>query len=73
MGKVDQDLQALDDDVVRLLALDVDHEADAACVVLVPGVIQTLRCRESVHGEVSIPAEELLVQQEICLDEYKHV
>ena len=40
MGEVLEDLQPLADDVVRLAALDVDDEADAAGVVLVPGVGQ---------------------------------
>jgi len=35
--EVDQHEQALADDRVRLAALDVDHEADAARVVLVRG------------------------------------
>src|SRR2546426_8028891 len=41
--EVDQHQQALADDRVGLAALDVDHEADAARVVLVGGVVQTLR------------------------------
>ena len=50
MRQVDQDLQSLEDDVVRLLALDVDHETDAAGVVLVAGVVETLLRGESVHA-----------------------
>ena len=42
MGQVLQDLQALLDDGVRFLALDVRNEADAAAVVLVGRVVQTL-------------------------------
>ena len=40
-----QDLEALHDDRVRLEALDVGHEADAAGVLLVGGVIQPARGR----------------------------
>ena len=39
VGQVDQDLDALDDDVVRLLTLDVGDEADSAGIVLMPGVV----------------------------------
>ena len=48
--EVDQDLQALGDDVVGLRALDVGDEADAAGVVLMPRVIQTLFRRRSHTG-----------------------
>ena len=41
--QVHQDLQRLLHDGVRLAALDVDDEADAAGVVLVHGVVETLR------------------------------
>ena len=41
--QVDQNLDALDDDVVRLLALDVGDEADAAGIVLLARVVQALR------------------------------
>ena len=37
MGQVVEDLDALAHDIVRALTLDVDHEADPACVVLVSG------------------------------------
>ena len=43
MGEVAQDLQTLLDDRVAFLALDVRDEADAAGVVLVGGVVETLR------------------------------
>ena len=43
MGQVDQDLDALYDDVVRFLALDVGHKADAAGVVLMARVVEALR------------------------------
>ena len=39
MRQVDQDLQPLRDDLVRLLALDVDHEANTAGVVLVARIV----------------------------------
>jgi hypothetical protein len=41
MEQVEQDLQPLLDDGVRFPALDVDHEADAAGVVLVARIVQT--------------------------------
>ena len=44
--EIDQDLQALADDVVRLPALDVGHEADAARVVLVARVVKPLFLRQ---------------------------
>jgi hypothetical protein len=47
MGQVDQDLDALEDDVVRLVALDVGHETDAAGVPFVGGMIEALGCRET--------------------------
>ena len=43
--QVDQDLYALDDDVVRFLTLDVGDEADAAGIVLMAGIVKTLRGR----------------------------
>ena len=42
MHKVLQDLQALQDDVVRRLAVDVDDEANSAGVVFVGGIVKTL-------------------------------
>src|SRR5487761_2210935 len=42
MVEVDEDFQALADDVVRLAALDVHHEADAARIVLVARIVQAL-------------------------------
>ena len=45
MRQVDQDLNALDDDVVRFLTLDVGNEADAAGIVLVARIVETLRGR----------------------------
>ncbi len=43
VSQVDQNLNALDDNVVRLLALDVGDKADAAGIVLVARVVKTLR------------------------------
>ena len=50
MREVLQHLQRLADDGVRLAALDVDDEADAAGVVLVPGVVEALRFRGTALG-----------------------
>ena len=49
MVEVDQDLQARADDVVRLAALDVGDEADAARVVLVARVVQSWSRRGAHH------------------------
>ena len=43
--EVHQNLDAFDDDLVGLLALDVGDEADAASVVLKAGVVEALGCR----------------------------
>ena len=43
--QVDENLDALDDDVVRFLALDVGDEADTAGIVFVARVVETLRRR----------------------------
>src|SRR5260370_38730496 len=40
--KVDQDLQSFEDDLVRLFARNVDHEADTTIAVLVSGAIHSL-------------------------------
>ena len=48
--EIDQDLQPFENNLVRLLALGVDHKADTAGVVLVSGVVQTLRFRKSDHA-----------------------
>ena len=42
MGQVEQNLYALHDDVVRFLALDVGDKANAAGIVLVARVVETL-------------------------------
>ena len=43
--QIDQNLNALENDVVRFLALDVGYEADAARVVLVGRIVKPLGCR----------------------------
>ena len=48
--QVDEDRERLADDRVRPAALDVDDEADAAGVVLVSRVVETLSGRRSGHG-----------------------
>ncbi len=47
MREVDQNLDALQHDVVRFLALDVRDESDAARVVFVPRRVQPLRLRQA--------------------------
>ncbi len=42
MGEINQDLNALADDFVRLLPVEIDHETHAAGVVLMTGVIEPL-------------------------------
>jgi hypothetical protein len=42
MREIDENLNALDDDVVRLLTLDARHETDSAGVVLELGVVKSL-------------------------------
>ena len=49
MIQVDQDLQPTFDDVVRLSAFDVDHEAHAARVMLVARIVQSWSRRGSHH------------------------
>jgi hypothetical protein len=52
MLEVEEDLEPALDDARGLAALQIDHEADAASVVLVSGIVETLcgrrRCR--FHG-----------------------
>lgn len=48
MGKVDEDLQSLQYDIVRLLTLNVNYEADAASIVFVTGIVQSLLDWESI-------------------------
>ncbi len=49
MRKIDEDLQPFDDNVVRLHALNIDDETDAADIVFVSGIVETLLNRESDH------------------------
>ena len=50
MSQVDEDLQSLFDDVMRLLALNIDHKPDATGIVLVSRVVETVLNRESDHA-----------------------
>ena len=43
MRQVDQNLDALENDVVRPLALEIGNEANAAGIVLVARVVKALR------------------------------
>ena len=47
MRQVVEDRQALDDNVMAFPVLDVDHESNAAGIVLVPGVIEPVSGRRS--------------------------
>ena len=40
MLEIDQEVEGVADDVVRSLALDVSHEADATGIMLVAGSVQ---------------------------------
>ena len=42
MRQIDEDLDALEDDIVRLVAFDIGDEADAAVIVFILRMIQTL-------------------------------
>ncbi len=50
MSEVDEDLQSLDDDVMRLHALNIDHKTDATCIMLVSWIVETLLNWESDHA-----------------------
>jgi hypothetical protein len=43
MGEIDENLDALENDVVGSMASDVRDKADAAGVVFIAGIIQPLR------------------------------
>ncbi len=43
VGQVDEDLDALDDDVVGFLAFDIGDKADTAGIMLVARVVEALR------------------------------
>ena len=44
MGEVDEDLEALADDLVALFAADVRDQSHAAGIVLIARMIEALRC-----------------------------
>jgi hypothetical protein len=48
MGEVDKYLQSLQYDIVGLLAFNINHEADTAGVVFVPGIVKSLLDWESI-------------------------
>jgi len=50
MRQVDEDLYALLDDLMALLATNTGDKADAASVVLVRRIIKTLRRRQTIIG-----------------------
>ena len=50
VGEVDEDLDALADDLVRAFATDVGDEADAAGIVFVDGTVEPLRAGEVWSG-----------------------
>ena len=54
MGQINQQLQALLDDVVAFLSLDIRDEADTARVVLVARVVKPLRLRKSFRRGIFI-------------------
>jgi hypothetical protein len=47
MGQIDQNLHALEHDVVRFAALNARHKSDAASVVLVLGPVESLSLRQA--------------------------
>jgi hypothetical protein len=50
MSQVDEDLQSLFNDVVRLLALNINDKTDATGIVFVAWIVETLLNRESDHA-----------------------
>ena len=50
MCQVNEDLDAFPHDIVRLMAIQIDHEAHAAGVVFLAGVIQPLGSRRVKHS-----------------------
>src|SRR5207237_10650199 len=51
MLQVEQNLERLDDDVMRLAALEIDDEADAARIMFVAWIVESLGWRlDRVHG-----------------------
>jgi hypothetical protein len=55
VGQVDQNLDALQNDIVGFLTVDIGDKANAASIVLVGGVIEPLAGRKS-GGEHSFPS-----------------
>jgi hypothetical protein len=51
MDQVEQDIEALADDVVRRLSLDVRNEADTTGVVFIARVVEALALRKR-HGSL---------------------
>ena len=47
MLQVQKNLNAFEDDIVRPLAPDIDHEANAACVAFTGRIVQALCFRET--------------------------
>ena len=47
--QVNQNLDSLENNIVRLFALDVNDKPEATSIVLVGGVVQSLLSRKSVH------------------------
>ena len=56
MVEVDQDLQPLAHDVMGFAALDVGHKADAARIVFVAWIVQSLLLRQS-HDSILLARE----------------
>ena len=48
MRQIEQNLNALADDVVTFMAADAGHEPDSAGVVLVRRMVETLRRRQTI-------------------------
>ena len=67
MGEVDERLQALLDDVVRLAPFQIGHKADAAGVALEGGIIKALLVRQSVvaHASPCVSRASTLVQSSV--------
>ena len=57
MVEIDEDLQALLEDVVRLAVAHVGDEADAAGIVLPGGVVEALGARQERVGTTTGPRE----------------
>ena len=67
--EVDQDLQTLFEDVVRLAVLHVGDEADAAGIMLLGGIVEPLRRRrQRVPARIGLrePAAQLIERRSSC-------